>query len=99
MPRGTILSIDDESMVTRAVRRLLADHYDVSAVDDARLAYDLLVTGARFDLIICDVFMPLLNGMRFYEKVVTLDAAQASRIVFLTGGSANAEVRDFLERV
>lgn len=99
MTRGTILAIDDESMVTQAVRRVLWRHFDVAAVDDARIAYDMLVSGQRFDVILCDVFMPGLDGMGFHDQVNAIDPQQASRIVFLTGGSANPDVRRFLQRV
>ncbi len=99
MARGKILSIDDDSMVTQALRRLLSPRYEVTVVDDARLAFDLLVVGQRFDVIICDVFMPLLNGMRFYDQVAALDPSQAARIVFLTGGSTNPDLQAFLKRV
>jgi len=97
--RGKILSIDDEATVTQAVRRLLAGRYDVTGIDDGRLAYDLLLTGARFDVILCDVLMPMLNGMRFYEKVSALAPQQAARIVFLTGATAQGDVRAFLDRI
>lgn len=99
MTRGKILSIDDEATVTLAVRRLLAGRYDVTVIDDARLAYDLLLTGARFDVILCDVLMPMLNGMRFYEKVSALDPQQAARILFLTGATTQGAVRAFLDQV
>lgn len=95
----TILSIDDEPTVTQAVRRILAHRFSVEVVDDARLAFDLLRAGKRYDAIICDVYMPLLNGMRFYEKVKELDADQAARIVFLTGGASQPAVKEFLENV
>lgn len=99
MGRSKILSIDDEAMVTQAVRRLLSHRYEVTVVDDARLAFDLLAGGERYEVIICDVFMPVLDGMAFYEKVHELDPVQASRIVFLTGGSAHPELHAFLKRV
>ena len=99
MTRGRVLSIDDESMVTQAVRRLLAQRYQVATVDDAKVAFGLLQSGARFDAIICDVFMPLMNGMDFYEKVRALDPDQAARIVFLTGASTQQDVRAFLAAV
>lgn len=97
LTQGTILSIDDEVAVTHALRRLLGGRYDMTVVDDARLGYDLLLAGARFDVILCDVLMPLLNGMRFYEKVYALDPAQATRIVFLTGAAVQGNVRAFLD--
>lgn len=99
MRRGKILSIDDEAMVTQAVRRLLSRRHEVTVVDDARVAFDRLVQGERFEVIICDVFMPVLDGMGFYDKVYALDPVQASRVVFLTGGSADPELQAFLKRV
>ena len=40
--------------------------------------------------------MPQITGMELFNEVVRLDPAQASRIVFLTGGAFTASAREFL---
>lgn len=99
MARGSILAIDDEAMVTTALRRILTPRYSVATVTNARLAYDLLVGGSRYDVILSDVFMPMMSGMEFYELVRELDAQQAARIVFISGATTADEARGFFSRV
>lgn len=97
--RGTVLVVDDEETLAQAIRRFLAQDHDVTAVHDARLALDLLRRGERYDVILCDVMMPTVTGMDLYKELVTLDPAQAQKIVFLTGGAFTASAREFLDQV
>jgi CheY-like chemotaxis protein len=100
-PSGTatrqerILIIDDDVALGRALRRALRD-YDVVALVDAREALTRISDGERFDFILCDVMMPELTGVDFYEKVVLLAPDQAERIVFMTGGTTTSRTAAFL---
>jgi CheY-like chemotaxis protein len=97
--RAKVLVIDDEPMMGRAVQRLLAGAHDVEAMTDPVAAVERLRAGARFDLILCDLMMPTLTGMDVHEEVVAIDAQQARRMVFMTGGAYTARAEAFLEGV
>jgi len=97
--RGRILIIDDEEKLASAIRRYLAKEHETVAVYRARDALELIARGERFDLIFCDLMMPQVTGMDLHAEVVRLDAAQAERIVFLTGGAFTASAREFLDQV
>jgi PAS domain S-box-containing protein len=94
-----ILVIDDEQLVLRAVRRVLGQHYEVVITDAARQAVQLVLDGQRFDLILCDLMMPDMSGMEFYEWLVSIRPEEASRVVFLTGGAVSARADEFLRGV
>ncbi|MGN6105918.1 MAG: hybrid sensor histidine kinase/response regulator, partial [Kofleriaceae bacterium] len=96
--RATILVIDDEEPLAQAIRRFLGADHDVTAVHSARDALEL-IGGTRYDVILCDVMMPQVTGMDLYGEVLAADPAQASRIVFLTGGAFTTTAREFLDNV
>ena len=96
--RGKILIIDDEVIVASTIRRALGDH-DVTSFTDAHDAEALIASGHRFDLILCDLMMPTVTGMDFYEAIIEIAPDQAERIVFITGGAFTSQARAFLDRV
>jgi CheY-like chemotaxis protein len=90
-----VMVIDDDPLVSSAVKRSLRDHR-VSVHANARDALTALRNGERFDLILCDLMMPEVTGMDFYEELVAMDAAQAARVVFVTGGAVTTRARQFV---
>jgi PAS domain S-box-containing protein len=94
--RGRVLVVDEEPALLRTVQALLEVQHDVVTVTDARDALGLIVGGARFDLVLCDVMMPGWGGMDLYERVVELGLPLAERFVFVTGGAFTSRARSFL---
>lgn len=91
----TVLVVDDEELVGRAIARLLAgDHVEV-----ARSGRDALALGplSRFDVVVCDLMMPEMTGLELYRRVVAEAPALADRFVFVTGGVFTADAQAFLE--
>jgi two-component system cell cycle sensor histidine kinase/response regulator CckA len=96
--RARVLVVDDEAAVGSVVRRLLGREHDVVAVTSGRAALAMLTHGERFDVIACDMMMPDLCGMDFYEELVTQFPASAERVFFMTGGVFTPRAQAFLER-
>jgi CheY-like chemotaxis protein len=97
--RGRILLIDDERSYLRLVKALLEPYHDVEIAGDGVEAFALLEAGERFDLLLCDVTMPRLDGPGLYERVRALDASLTSRFVFVTGGAFTPRTVEFLKGV
>ncbi|MBC8073390.1 MAG: response regulator [Deltaproteobacteria bacterium] len=97
--RAKIFVIDDDQMVGTALRRVLAEDHDVTCSNDPRDAYDRLVRGEPYDIVICDLLMPDLSGMGLYDALLVAAPDVAGRMVFMTGGAFTPAARDFLERV
>ena len=93
--RGRILVIDDEPTILKAMRRILRDH-DLICLTDAREALDLLARGERFDLILSDVMMPSMTGIELYERLLADHPDVVPRVIFITGGTMNPRVADFV---
>ncbi|NVJ09280.1 response regulator [Myxococcus sp. AM001] len=98
--RGRVLVVDDDALVSGAIRRTLSRENDVEVLVSARRALELL-TGAeaRYDVVLCDLMMPEMTGMDLYDALAKVDSRAAERIVFITGGAFTATARTFLERV
>ncbi len=97
--RGRVLVIDDEPMVASSLRRNLTKDHDVVALTSAREAFELIEAGERFDVIFCDLMMPDMTGMDFYEALAKDHPALAPSVVFFTGGAFTARATAFLESV
>ena len=95
--RGRILVVDDDTLVAKAMSRLLAEHHEVLALTSADEALARLEHGDRFDLIFCDLMMPVTTGVEFHERLLGLDREQAERTIFITGGAFTDASRKFLE--
>jgi CheY-like chemotaxis protein len=91
--------VDDEPLVARSLQRILSKEHDVDVADRARAALDRIAGGERFDVILCDLMMPDVNGMAFHDEVGILDPGLVERIVFVTGGAFTEVANDFLTRV
>lgn len=96
--RGRILVIDDEPALAAVIRRALSAEHDVVAATRAQEALDHVSAGERFDVILCDLMMPDVNGMDFHAELERSAPDQAERVIFMTGGAFTVAAREFLER-
>jgi CheY-like chemotaxis protein len=97
--RGRVLVIDDEPNIASVVRRTLMRDHEVEVVNEGSLALERIRSGATYDVILCDLMMPQMTGMEVFEKLKALSAAQAERMIFLTGGAFTPRARSFLDEV
>jgi signal transduction histidine kinase/CheY-like chemotaxis protein len=94
---GRILLIDDEASVIEILARLLRRKgYQVDSAANGTAGLAALFK-ARYDLILCDMRMPEMNGPEFYRQVAAKDPELAGRILFTTGDTVNVETRQFLD--
>jgi PAS domain S-box-containing protein len=94
----TILIIDDEPGIVSALAYLLSrDGYHVDTARNGRLAWEKLQRRA-YDLILCDLRMPELDGHGLYREIEEHLPHLVRRIIFLTGDTLSSEARKFLEK-
>jgi CheY-like chemotaxis protein len=94
-----ILAIDDEPIVGTALKRVLGKDNEVITETSARRALDRIRAGEHFDLILCDLMMPDVTGVDFYNELKEFAPERAADIVFMTGGAFTPKARGFLETV
>jgi DNA-binding NtrC family response regulator len=96
-PRARILIIDDDIDLLETLDQLISDTYDTKAVSDAREALKLLLIGENFQVIMCDLMMPHMGGVEFYQQIQLERPDLCSRILFLSGGSFTQKTTEFLK--
>ena len=97
LARCNVLVVDDEVILGRSVKRMLAREHEVTVTTSAQEALDLFKAGQAFDIILCDLMMPVMTGMDLYDELCRTQPALASRMVFVTGGAFTERARQFLE--
>ncbi len=96
--RARVLVIDDDRLVARAIRRSLSG-CDVVIAEGGRPGLERLLSDERYDLVLCDLMMPDLDGMKLYEKLRAERAERADGIVFMTAAGGRDDTRSFLQQV
>ena len=97
--RGAVLVIDDEPLILKVVKSLLAPDHEVTCEARAADALERIRRGERFDVILCDLMMPEVTGINVYESLRQIAPQQAAAMVFLTGGAFTPGAQRFLERI
>ena len=96
--RGSVLIVDDEPVIVRALARLLRrDGYRVETASNGRQALARLQTQS-YDVILSDLRMPELDGRAFYDCLVQGYGALYQRVIFFTGDYGTPSSRAFLEQ-
>jgi CheY-like chemotaxis protein len=96
---GYVLVIDDEPHVARSIALVLSNEHEVVLEQDATDALSRIARGERYDVILCDIMMPVMSGAELYSRIREIAPEEAARIVFITGGTYVPEVRRFLDSV
>jgi DNA-binding NtrC family response regulator len=80
-----ILIVDDEPALRRTLERALRSFdYDVIAVGEPHLAYEVLEDG-DFDLVLLDIHLPQMAGDALFLALVRRWPQLVGRVVLMTG--------------
>jgi DNA-binding response OmpR family regulator len=89
--------VEDEAKLASAVADALRDAgYLVEHAADGELAL-AKVKAQAFDLVICDLKMPRMDGKTFYKTLAAASPGLAKRVIFVTGDVAGTDAEAFLE--
>jgi signal transduction histidine kinase len=94
---ASILVVEDEAALAAAVTDSLRDAgYKVEHAADGEQALLRVKTGT-YDLIVCDLKMPRLDGKAFFRKLTAASPSLAKHVIFVTGDVAGTDAEKFLE--
>jgi DNA-binding NtrC family response regulator len=83
--------------VAESLNHALKDEHDVdtaTSAHEARAAFD---AGNEYDVVLCDLTMPVESGADLYKYARSRHPDQAQRFVFMTGGAFTRQAVEFLE--
>ncbi len=95
----TVLLVDDESAVRSALRKVFEKGgLTVREAGSGRDALDAIATDTDIAAVVSDFLMPEINGLDFYDALVSIAPHLKDRVVFLTGAAKDPMVHNPLEQ-
>jgi CheY-like chemotaxis protein len=81
------------------LRRDLSDENHVVVASDAAEAVRRFDRGELYDIVLCELRTPAMDGIDLYWRVCTTRPDVAHRMVFMTGEAATARAERFFRHV
>jgi PAS domain S-box-containing protein len=94
-----VLLVDDERNLGRALERAVEPEVRLDFVTDAHEGLARIARGEKYDAVVCDLMMPTMSGIEFYEALRERDPALAASTGFITGGTFTQPAREFAARM
>ncbi|MER3448030.1 MAG: hypothetical protein C4291_14910, partial [Candidatus Dadabacteria bacterium] len=92
-----VLVVEDEVVINNLIRDILEEErYKVDLASNGEEALAKIDINS-YDLIICDIKMPHMNGKQFYNEIKKRHNSLADRFIFITGDPSSQTV-DFINR-
>ena len=92
-----VLVVEDEPALSAAVSEALTEAgFQVDSAGDGQEALDQ-IQKTVYDLLVCDLKMPRMDGPTLYRTIIATEPALARRMIFVTGDVAGTEAERFLE--
>lgn len=95
--RSTIMVVEDEEDLMELMVDTLSPFYEVETFSNGKQAFDHL-EDRRWELIISDLRMPVMDGMELYLAAVEKQPRLKKRFLFITGDTYDLQVKEFFEK-
>lgn len=96
--KKSVLVIDDEEEICELIKGALGIDHDVDCRRSGGEAISLLLARPRgFDLILCDLSIPIVDGIKVFKTVQAAHPEIAERFLFITGGALSKEAERVLK--
>ena len=96
LPVATMLIVEDEPSIAQALARLCTrDGYQVELAGNGQEALEACQRRA-YTHILCDLWMPTLDGRGFYHALQCCQPQLCARVVFCTGDTLTPDLQTFL---
>ncbi len=91
MPKGKVLIVDDEPMITTLISKVLEDEgYAISTSNSPEEGLEL-VFNDHPDLLLLDIGMPKIDGYEFCRRLKEKGELDNVTVVFLSGKTAEED--------
>lgn len=91
-----ILVIDDNEFILHYIQTIIGEtqKYQISLARSGKEALQIISEGS-FDLIICDIIMPEMDGIEFIRNLKQLD--KETPIIAISGGMSGEDGKNFTD--
>ncbi|MBA3499310.1 MAG: hybrid sensor histidine kinase/response regulator [Deltaproteobacteria bacterium] len=97
--RARVLLIDDEPMLLGALVDSIGGDHDLVTALGGEAAREVLARDRAFDLVLCDLQMPNVDGVAIHDALAKDVPELLSRLIMMTGGAVTPRAAQFLEKV
>lgn len=94
--RARVLLIDDEPLLLRSLREAVDNEHEVVTALGGGAAIELLQRDTSFDLVVCDLQMPDVDGVSVHEAIAIRAPELMPRFVVMTGGAVTPRAANFM---
>jgi signal transduction histidine kinase len=92
-----VLVVEDEATINNMIKDILEEErYQVDSASNGEEALAKININS-YDVIICDIKMPYMDGKLFYNEIITKKNSLTDRFIFITGDSSSQTV-DFINQ-
>jgi CheY-like chemotaxis protein len=98
-PPGRVLLVGEPTPGDDALRRGLSPENQVVVASEAAEALGRLHRGETYDILLCELRMPTMDGIDLHRVLSTTHPDVADRIVFMTGEATTPRLEAFFRRV
>ncbi len=92
-----ILVIDDSATIRKAIRRILEKlGFAVTEAEDGSQALSVLGSDAGFDAVLCDIDMPVMDGITFLSSVSARTGGNPPPIIMCTTHNSFEKIQQAL---
>jgi len=93
------LLIDDDLPIINLLSRFFVlEGCEVEKALDGKLALEKM-NNTSFDFILCDINMPGMDGVTFYQQLKGIGSPFLDKVIFITGDEMNHEIQEFLKSI
>ncbi len=93
-----ILIVEDETNIRAVVSKYLEKRgYKTKTASNGREAVDILLK-EDFDIIICDLRMPDIDGYKLYELITDIKPTLSRNFIVITGDTVSNQTKAFIEK-
>ncbi len=89
--KSTILIVDDQPVIIRALSKLLKDDYRVLAATNGKKALDIANGDQQPDLILLDINMPEMGGYEVCRGLKSHESTKDIPVIFVTARNEDGE--------
>jgi len=93
-----VLIVDDEAQLRGLFAEMLGNEMECVEAGDGREALEAIERSeSPFDVVICDLAMPVMGGVEFLKECDQRFPEMVDRVVLATGGATDQETLQFLQ--